>query len=101
MNKVWNASPVKYAPGSRTPLLLLHRKEDPRIPPSQRLELYRALKLHGKAPVRLIWYLGQGHGNTKNTLRLDYIVQTMQWFDITSRTRGLKVRSPASILISG
>lgn len=79
--KVWDASPVKYAPGSRTPTLILHGTEDPRVPPSQGLELYRKLKLHGKAPVRLVWYPGEGHGNIKNTNRLDYIVRTMEWFD--------------------
>lgn len=78
---VYGRSPVKYAHKSNTPTLILHGTEDPRIHPSQGLELYRALKLHGKAPVRLIWYNGEGHGNRVNTHRLDYIVRTMEWFD--------------------
>lgn len=94
MEKVWNASPIKYAAGSRTPLLLLHGKEDPRVPPSQSLELYRELKIHGKAPVRLVWYPGQGHGNSKNTSRLDYIVRTMQWFDYYLKDQGPKDEMP-------
>lgn len=79
--KVYEASPVKYAHLNKTPTLILHGKDDPRIPVSQGLELYRALKLHGNAPVRLVLYPGEGHGNRKNTNRLDYIYRTMEWFD--------------------
>ena len=79
--KVYDVSPVKYAHLSRTPTLILHGKDDPRIHVSQGLELYRSLKLHGKAPVRLVLYPGEGHGNRKNLNRLDYMVRTMEWFD--------------------
>jgi len=79
--KVYDASPVKYAHKSQTPTLVLHGKDDPRIHVSQGLEIYRTLKLHGKAPVRLVLYPGEGHGNRKNTSRLDYIVRTMAWFN--------------------
>lgn len=79
--KVYDASPVKYAHLNQTPTLILHGKEDPRVHVSQGLELYRALKLHGAAPVRLVLYPGEGHGNRKNTNRLDYMVRTMDWFD--------------------
>ncbi len=92
--KVWGASPIKYAPGSVTPTLILHGTEDPRVPPSQGLELYRKLKLHGKAPVRLIWYPGEGHGNAKNTNRLDYIVRTMEWFDWYLKDKGPRDEMP-------
>lgn len=74
-------SPVKYATQSQTPTLILHGKEDPRVHPSQSLEMYRALKTHGKAPVRLVWYPGEGHGNRKSTSKLDYLIRTMEWFD--------------------
>jgi len=78
---VYSRSPVKYANQSLTPTLILHGDADPRVHPSQSLEMYRALKLHGKAPVRLIWYEGEGHGNRRNVHRLDYLVRTMEWFD--------------------
>lgn len=80
-DKVWNASPVKYAHKSKTPTLILHGEEDPRIPVSQGLELYRALKLHGKAPVRFVLYPGEGHGNAKNINRYDYLLRTLEWFE--------------------
>ena len=78
---VYSRSPVKYADQNVTPTLILHGYDDPRVPASQGLELYRELKLHGSAPVRLIWYKGEGHGNRKNVHRLDYLVRTMEWFD--------------------
>ncbi|MBR9977896.1 MAG: S9 family peptidase [Bacteroidetes bacterium] len=81
VEKVYDRSPVKWARGSTTPTLILHGKDDPRVHPSQSLELYRALALHGEAPVRLIWYPGEGHGNRRNPARLDYIMRTMAWFD--------------------
>ncbi len=78
---VYSRSPVKYAHQSLTPTLVLHGDADPRVHPSQGLEMYRALKMHGKAPVRLIWYQNEGHGNQRNVHRLDYIVRTLEWFD--------------------
>jgi len=78
---VWEASPVKYAHQSKTPTLILHGEEDPRIPITQGEELYRALKMHGKAPVRFVTYPGEGHGNRKNTNQYDYLVRTLEWFD--------------------
>lgn len=91
---VWERSPVKYAHLSRTPTLILHGKEDPRVHPSQGLELYRALKLHSKAPVRLVFYPGQGHGNSKNTARYDYLVRTLEWFDYYLKGNNPKDRMP-------
>ncbi len=79
--KVWAASPVKYAHKSNTPTLILHGEEDTRVPVSQGMELYRALKLHGHAPVRFILYPDEGHGNAKNINRYDYLLRTLDWFD--------------------
>ncbi|MGB5847798.1 MAG: S9 family peptidase, partial [Ignavibacteriaceae bacterium] len=62
---VWERSPARYVKDSKTPTLILGGKEDTRVHPSQSLELYRGLKVHGDAPVRLIRYPGEGHGNSK------------------------------------
>jgi len=74
-------SPIYYAQQSRTPLLILGGKDDPRVDPGQSRELYRHLKLAGKSPVRLVQYPGEGHGNAKACARLDFCLRMMQWFD--------------------
>jgi dipeptidyl aminopeptidase/acylaminoacyl peptidase len=75
------ASPIFYVSRSRTPTLILHGKEDPRVHPSQSLELYRHLKVLGKAPVRLVLYPGEGHGNRNSAARLDYALRTLRWME--------------------
>ncbi|HVL69420.1 MAG TPA: S9 family peptidase [Vicinamibacterales bacterium] len=72
-------SPIYHADKSRTPTLILHGTADPRVHPAQSLELYRHLKLRGKAPVRLVWYPGEGHGNRRAASRLDYNLRLMRW----------------------
>jgi len=74
-------SPIYHADESTTPLLILHGKDDPRVNPGQSRELYRHLKLRGGAPVRLVLYPGEGHGNRKAAARLDYAVRSLQWFE--------------------
>jgi dipeptidyl aminopeptidase/acylaminoacyl peptidase len=75
------ASPIYYVSRSRTPTLILHGKEDPRVHPSQSLELYRHLKVLGKAPVRLVFYPGEGHGNRNAAARFDYALRTLRWME--------------------
>ena len=74
-------SPIYYAEQARTPILILHGKEDPRVHPSQSLELYRALKTLGKTPTRLVWYPGEGHGNRQAAARYDYSLRLMRWMN--------------------
>ncbi len=74
-------SPIHHVQKSKTPLLILHGKDDPRVHPSQSLELYRYVKLAGSAPVRLVWYPGEGHGNRRAASRYDYNLRMLQWFD--------------------
>lgn len=74
-------SPIYWAGQSRTPLLILHGKDDPRVSPTQSLELYRHLQLRGQAPVRLVLYPGEGHGNRRATARYDLSLRLLEWFD--------------------
>jgi len=74
-------SPIYYVEQARTPILILHGKEDPRVHPSQSLELYRTLKTIGNVPTRLVWYPGEGHGNRKAAARYDYSLRLMRWMD--------------------
>jgi dipeptidyl aminopeptidase/acylaminoacyl peptidase len=72
-------SPIYHAEKSRTPTLIMHGKEDTRVHPSQSMELYRYLKTHGKVPVRLVLYPGEGHGNSRPAAQLDYSMRLMRW----------------------
>jgi dipeptidyl aminopeptidase/acylaminoacyl peptidase len=75
------SSPVFHVDKAKTPLLILHGKNDPRVHPSQSLELYRHLKVRGQAPVRLVLYPGEGHGNRRTASRLDYNLRLLQWME--------------------
>jgi dipeptidyl aminopeptidase/acylaminoacyl peptidase len=73
-------SPIYHAGNSRTPVLILHGADDPRVHPGQSKEFYRHLKLRSQAPVRLILYPGEGHGNRKAAAKYDYHLRMLQWF---------------------
>jgi dipeptidyl aminopeptidase/acylaminoacyl peptidase len=74
-------SPIYHAEDHQTPLLILHGKEDTRVHPSQSLILYRYLKTLDQAPVRLVWYPGEGHGNRMAAARLDYAHRLVRWME--------------------
>jgi dipeptidyl aminopeptidase/acylaminoacyl peptidase len=74
-------SPVYHAEKSRTALLIAHGQADTRVHPAQSLQLFRALKLIGKTPVRYIRYPGEPHGNRRAASRDDYTRRLMRWFN--------------------
>jgi dipeptidyl aminopeptidase/acylaminoacyl peptidase len=74
-------SPLYHVQKAKTPLLILHGEEDTRVDPSQSMQLYRFLKLLDQAPVRLILYPGEGHGNRKAAARLDYTLRLVRWME--------------------
>lgn len=74
-------SPVYYVDQAKTPLLIMHGKNDTRVHPSQSMELYRHIKTRTDTPVRLVFYPGEGHGNRNSTARLDYNLRSLRWFD--------------------
>jgi dipeptidyl aminopeptidase/acylaminoacyl peptidase len=74
-------SPIRHVEKNQTPTLILHGKEDPRVHPSQSLELHRHLKTLKQAPVRLVLYEGEGHGNRKAASRLDYNLRMLRWME--------------------
>jgi dipeptidyl aminopeptidase/acylaminoacyl peptidase len=74
-------SPLYHVARARTPLLVAHGDSDPRVHPSQSLALYRYLKRLGRAPVRLVWYPGEGHGNRRAASQLDFSIRLVEWFE--------------------
>ena len=74
-------SPLAWVDEAKTPLLILHGTDDPRVHPTQSLMLYRYLKMRGRAPVRLVRYPGEGHGNRRAASQLDLSLRLVQWFE--------------------
>jgi dipeptidyl aminopeptidase/acylaminoacyl peptidase len=74
-------SPIRHVQKNHTPTLILHGKNDPRVHPSQSLELHRHFKTLHQAPVRLVLYEGEGHGNRKAAARLDYHLRMLRWME--------------------
>ena len=72
-------SPLFHAETSRTPLLIAGGTADTRVHPSQSLQLYRALKMMGNAPVRYVRYPGEPHGNRRAASQDDYVRRIMRW----------------------
>ncbi len=81
----WNwmleRSPIYHTDKAKTPLLILHGKEDTRVHPAQSMELYRYIKTRTDTPVRLVYYPGEGHGNRKVASQLDYAKRLMRWME--------------------
>jgi len=74
-------SPIYHTDKAKTPILIMHGKEDTRVHPSQSMELYRYIKTRTETPVRLVFYPGEGHGNRKSAAQLDYGKRLMRWMD--------------------
>lgn len=74
-------SPIFYVDQAKTPLLIMHGKNDTRVDPGQSYELYRHIKTRTETPVRLVLYPGEGHGNRHATAQFDYNLRAMRWFN--------------------
>ena len=74
-------SPIYHADKANTPLLIMGGDKDPRVHPSQSLEMYRHVKLRTDTPVRLVIYPGEVHGNRNTAARYDYSLRMKRWMD--------------------
>jgi len=81
-------SPVYHAGKTRTPLLIMAGDKDPRVHPSQSLEMYRHVKLRTETPVRLVWYPDEVHGNRRTAAQLDYAMRFERWMNHFVNNRG-------------
>ncbi|MCF7829952.1 MAG: S9 family peptidase [Candidatus Marinimicrobia bacterium] len=75
------SSPIHYVEQAKTPILIMHGEDDTRVNPGQSMELYRFLKVRNQAPVRLVFYKDEGHGNRKAASKLDYSLRLMRWMN--------------------
>ncbi len=88
-------SPIYHVQNSQTPILIMHGADDTRVHPSQSLELYRHLKVRKpELPVRLVWYPGEGHGNSHASARFDYNYRMLRWFDTYLMTGDASAEKP-------
>jgi dipeptidyl aminopeptidase/acylaminoacyl peptidase len=75
-------SPLAEAHYIKTPILLIAGQADMRTPASQTEELYRAIKLAGTTPSRLVLFPELGHGvGTSALTYLELMAHPMAWFD--------------------
>jgi dipeptidyl aminopeptidase/acylaminoacyl peptidase len=74
-------SPVYWAEQSQTAFLICGGTNDTRVHPGQSLELYRRLKMNNHPAVRYVQYPGEGHGNSKQTSKIDFLYRQIEWFN--------------------
>ncbi len=78
-------SGITYVDNVKTPLLIIQGAQDDRVPTSQSMEFYRALKDRGKT-TQLVYYPREGHGFREYYHLYDRIKRTYEW--ITKYTLG-------------
>jgi len=72
-------SPITYVKNARTPTLIQHGGNDPRVPLPNAYELYQGLR-DQHVPVRLIVYKGFGHVLTKPKAFRAAMEHNLEWF---------------------
>lgn len=83
LNKMWDQSPIKYAPNVTTPTLFIHSDEDYRCPLDQGLQMYTKIKENGTDTKMYIFH-GENHelsrsGKPKG--RIKRLEAIKEWFD--------------------
>ncbi|WP_306485918.1 S9 family peptidase [Anaerococcus sp.] len=83
LDKMWDQSPIKYAPYITTPTLFIHSDEDYRCPLEQGLQMYTRIKENGTDTKMYIFH-GENHelsrsGKPKG--RIKRLEAIKEWFD--------------------
>ena len=83
LDKMWDQSPIKYAPKVTTPTLFIHSDEDYRCPLEQGLQMYTRIKENGTDTKMYIFH-GENHelsrsGKPKG--RIKRLEAIKEWFD--------------------
>ena len=83
LDKIWDQSPIKYAPNVTTPTLFIHSDEDYRCPLEQGLQMYTRIKENGTDTKMYIFH-GENHelsrsGKPKG--RIKRLEAIKEWFD--------------------
>lgn len=83
LDKLWEQSPLKYAPNFKTPTLIIHSDEDYRCYMADGISMFSALKRQG-VPTKLCLFHGENHelsrgGRPEN--RIDRMTEILNWMD--------------------
>lgn len=83
LDKMWDQSPIKYAPKVTTPTLFIHSDEDYRCPLEQGMQMYTRIKENGTETKMYIFH-GENHelsrsGKPKG--RIKRLEAIKEWFD--------------------
>ena len=83
MERMWQQSPLKYAPQAKTPILFIECLEDYNCPVDQGREMFIAMKYFG-VPSKMVLFEGENHmlsysGRPKQ--RLLRLKELQAWFD--------------------
>jgi dipeptidyl aminopeptidase/acylaminoacyl peptidase len=73
-------SPISYAKNARTPLLILHGRNDARVPVTQAIGFERALR-EGGVPVQMVTYPREPHGVRERNHQRDILRRVRAWYD--------------------
>jgi dipeptidyl aminopeptidase/acylaminoacyl peptidase len=73
-------SPLTYVDQVRTPVLMITGQQDRDVPPSQSLEMHRALTMRG-AVSELVLYPEEGHVVGDFPAVTDAVARTVAWFE--------------------
>ena len=84
-------SPIRFVKNVKSPVLIMHGAEDARVPPTQAVEFYMALRDLGK-DVTFVRYPRAGHGISEPRHRID---QLRRYLDFFSKHVGLTPVSEA------
>ncbi len=81
------SSPLAHMRNAKTPTLIIHGRNDPRVPPNQAMILYRTLKALN-VPTELMWLPRSGHGPTEPGLQYETAKAQKEWMDRWIRNKG-------------
>lgn len=81
MQKMWDKSPIKYAPAAKTPTLFIHGADDFRCSAEQSMQMFAALRFHG-VPARAVIMKGEHHSlDSKPKDRIRRFEEILSWFN--------------------
>lgn len=80
------SSPLAHLKGAKTPTLIIHGRNDPRVPPNQAMIFYRSLKALN-VPTELLWLPRTGHGPSEPGLQYETAKAQKDWMDRWIRGR--------------